>query len=97
LVLSCIYPLKIGKKTLETNFSTDKSLRNVYLSGFKCLWTLKKSSHTDFDWFDAAVLSFRLTQSLIGQADHLLYKDLPLPLQSYDQFGEFDEGQQFSS
>jgi len=27
---------------------------------------------TDFDWFDAAVLSFKLTQSLIGQADELL-------------------------
>lgn len=27
---------------------------------------------TDFDWFDAAVLSFRLTQSLMGQADRLL-------------------------
>ncbi|GAH06861.1 unnamed protein product, partial [marine sediment metagenome] len=26
----------------------------------------------DFDWFDAAVLSFKLTQSLIGQADELL-------------------------
>ena len=33
---------------------------------------------TDFDWFDAAVLSFRLTQSLIGQADQLLYKDAPI-------------------
>ena len=27
---------------------------------------------TDFDWFDAAVLSFKLTQSLIGQADELI-------------------------
>ncbi len=27
---------------------------------------------TDFDWFDAAVLSFKLTQSLISQADELL-------------------------
>jgi len=31
-----------------------------------------KDSCTDFDWFDAAVLSFKLTQSLIGQADDLL-------------------------
>jgi hypothetical protein len=29
---------------------------------------------TDFDWFDAAVLSFKLAQSLIGQADELLGK-----------------------
>ena len=27
---------------------------------------------TSFDWFDAAVLSFKLTQSLIGQAEELL-------------------------
>jgi len=31
-----------------------------------------KDRHTDFDWFDAAVLSFKLTQSLMGQADELL-------------------------
>ena len=31
-----------------------------------------KSQRTGFDWFDAAVLSFKLTQSLIGQADELL-------------------------
>ena len=31
-----------------------------------------KDQRTDFDWFDAAVLSFKLTQSLIGQADELL-------------------------
>lgn len=31
-----------------------------------------KDDSTDFDWFDAAVLSFKLTQSLIGQADDIL-------------------------
>jgi hypothetical protein len=31
-----------------------------------------QSGRTDFDWFDAAVLSFKLTQSLIGQADELI-------------------------
>jgi len=31
-----------------------------------------KDKETNFDWFDAAVLSFKLTQSLIGQADELL-------------------------
>ena len=29
-------------------------------------------SQTDFDWFDAAVLSFKLTQSLIFEADEIL-------------------------
>jgi len=31
-----------------------------------------KEKRTDFDWFDAAVLSFKLTQSLISKADVLL-------------------------
>lgn len=38
----------------------------------------------DFDWFDAAVISFKLTQSLIGQADDLLHKDMPDPMQSFN-------------
>lgn len=38
---------------------------------------------TDFDWFDAAVLSFKLTQSLVGEADKLLHKDMPDALRSY--------------
>ena len=35
-----------------------------------------KDKRTDFDWFDAAVLSFKLTQSLIGQADELLRENV---------------------
>ncbi len=31
-----------------------------------------KDNRTNFDWFDAAVLSFKLTQLLVGQADELL-------------------------
>jgi len=31
-----------------------------------------KDESVNFDWFDAAVLSFKLTQSLIGSADELL-------------------------
>jgi hypothetical protein len=31
-----------------------------------------KDKRTDFDWFDAAVISFKLTQSLIGSAEQLL-------------------------
>ena len=33
-----------------------------------------KDNRTDFDWFDAAVLSFKLAQSLIGQADELMHE-----------------------
>ncbi len=38
---------------------------------------------TNFDWFDAAVLSFKLSQTLIGQADEFLYRDILDPLQFY--------------
>lgn len=31
-----------------------------------------RDNRTNFDWFDAAVLSFKLTQLLVGQADELL-------------------------
>lgn len=40
---------------------------------------------TSFDWFDAAVLSFKLTQSLIGEANQILYKDLNNPVKTYQQ------------
>ncbi|RKY23216.1 MAG: hypothetical protein DRP62_06345 [Planctomycetota bacterium] len=40
-----------------------------------------KDERTDFDWFDAAVLSFKLTQSLISQADELLHKDTDVQIQ----------------
>ena len=33
-----------------------------------------KDKRTSFDWFDAAVLSFKLTQSLICQANTILQK-----------------------
>jgi hypothetical protein len=37
-----------------------------------------KNKRTDFDWFDAAVLSFKLTQTLIGSAEELLQSDTDL-------------------
>ena len=43
------------------------------------------NSQTSFDWFDAAVLSFKLTQSLIHEADDILYKDLNDPVHTYPQ------------
>jgi hypothetical protein len=36
-----------------------------------------RDERTAFDWFDAAVLSFRLTQSLMTEADKLLHKSAP--------------------
>jgi hypothetical protein len=34
-----------------------------------------RNKRTVFDWFDAAVLSFKLTQSLISRADDLLQEN----------------------
>ncbi len=31
-----------------------------------------RNKHINFDWFDAAVLSFKLTESLIDQADNII-------------------------
>ena len=42
-------------------------------------------SRVDFDWFDAAVLSFKLTQSLIGEADRILCSDMPDAFQSFTE------------
>ncbi len=41
-----------------------------------------KDKRTDFDWFDAAVLSFKLSQSLIGQADELLGENTDTQIQA---------------
>jgi hypothetical protein len=34
-----------------------------------------KDERTDFDWFYAAVISFKLTQNLIGSAEEILQDD----------------------
>jgi hypothetical protein len=36
-----------------------------------------RDERTAFDWFDAAILSFRLTQSLMSEADKILHKSAP--------------------
>lgn len=41
-----------------------------------------KDARTNFDWFDAAVLSFKLTQSLICQADELLQASSDFEIES---------------
>ncbi|OHB61888.1 MAG: hypothetical protein A2167_00080 [Planctomycetes bacterium RBG_13_46_10] len=35
-----------------------------------------RDKRTDFDWFDAAVLSFKLTQTLISRADEILRENV---------------------
>jgi hypothetical protein len=41
-----------------------------------------QDKRTSFDWFDAAVLSFKLTQVLLGQADELLRRDVDTQVQA---------------
>jgi hypothetical protein len=57
----------------------------------KLLDTLIKQvedKRTSFDWFDAAVISFKLTQSLLGQANALLQKGPKFYDQMHRQINE---------
>ncbi len=69
-------PVKNAKRQLVLNKGTEK-----FIFRYECgheedlldaLIGQAKDKRTEFDWFDAAVLSFKLTQSLISQADDLL-------------------------
>ena len=42
------------------------------LAALDAFVALAANTQSDFDWFDAAVLSFKLTQSLVCQADKLI-------------------------
>jgi len=68
--------MKNAKRQLVLNKGTEKFIFR-YENGredelLDALIEQAKSERTSFDWFDAAALSFKLTQSLIGQADELL-------------------------
>ena len=81
-----------GKKQLVLNKGSEKYIFR-YESGCEgelldSLVEQADDDRTEFDWFDAAVLSFKLTQSLIGEADRLLYKDMPDMMKSFQQ--EYD-------
>ncbi len=76
-----------GKKQLVLNKGSEKYIFR-YETGCEgelldSLVEQADNDRTDFDWFDAAVLSFKLTQSLIGEADRLLYKDMPDMMKSF--------------
>ncbi len=67
--------LVLNKGTEKFIFRYDKGREDELLDA---LIEQAKDKRTDFDWFDAAVLSFKLTQSLIGQADELLGERDPI-------------------
>ena len=77
-----IVAMKRSKRQLVLNKGIQKFIFR-YDSGcedqlLEVLIEQAKDRRTDFDWFDAAVLSFKLTQSLIGQADNLLREEYPI-------------------
>jgi len=67
--------LVLNKGAEKFIFRYDKGRENELLDA---LIEQAKDKRIDFDWFDAAVLSFKLTQSLIGQADELLGERDPI-------------------
>ncbi len=78
--------MKKGRRQLVLNKGIQKFIFR-YDSGCEdqlldALVEQAKDKRTDFDWFDAAVLSFKLTQSLINEADELLRKPDTADLQN---------------
>ncbi len=78
--------MKTGKKQLVLSKGSQKYIFR-YDSGCEgqlldCLAGQASDRNTDFDWFDAAVLSFKLTQSLMGEADEILGKGVADTMQS---------------
>ncbi|HEX40674.1 MAG TPA: hypothetical protein ENN81_01260 [Phycisphaerales bacterium] len=68
-----------AKRQIVLNKGTEKFIFR-YQSGCEdelldALIEQAKNPKTTFDWFDAAVLSFKLAQSLMGQADELLHNN----------------------
>ncbi len=81
--------MKNAQKQLVLNKSSEKYIFR-YQDGsegqlLEALVDQAGDKRTDFDWFDAAVLSFRLTQSLIGEADKLLRKDSLDAMESFQE------------
>jgi len=73
---------KYKKQQLVLNKGTEKFIFR-YDSGSEdklldALIEQAKDKRTNFDWFDAAVLSFKLAQSLINQADKLIGDKKPI-------------------
>ncbi len=77
--------MKKKKRQLVLNKGTEKFIFR-YEDGredelLEVLIEHAKDKRTDFDWFDAAVLSFKLTQTLIGQADKLIRQHVDTQIQ----------------
>ena len=81
----CLIVMKRIKRQLILNKGAEKYIFR-YENGMEdelldALIEQAKDKRTDFDWFDAAVLSFKLTQSLIVQADEILSENTNAQIQ----------------
>ncbi|HCO95617.1 MAG TPA: hypothetical protein DIU00_17000 [Phycisphaerales bacterium] len=81
----CLIVMKRIKRQLILNKGSEKYIFR-YENGMEdelldALIEQAKDKRTDFDWFDAAVLSFKLTQSLIVQADEILSENTNAQIQ----------------
>ena len=77
---NCSKQLVLNKGSEKYIFRYEEGCEGSLLDAFV---DQASDSQTDFDWFDAAVLSFKLTERLIGEADKLMYKDMPDVMGSY--------------
>lgn len=69
--------LVLNKGTEKYIFRYDDGMEDKLLDA---MIAQAKDKRTDFDWFDAAVLSFKLTQSLLGQASEILGENTDVQL-----------------
>ena len=67
--------LVLNKASEKFIFRYDRGSEDKLLDAFI---EQAKDEKTSFDWFDAAVLSFKLTESLIDQADKILCENDPV-------------------
>ena len=77
---SGIYVMKTNKRQLVLTKAAEKFIFRYDVGCedklLDVLIEQAKGKRTSFDWFDAAVLSFKLTQSLICEADELLRENV---------------------
>ncbi len=81
--------MKTGKKQLVLNKGSEKYIFR-YEDGCEgqlldCLANQAADKTSDFDWFDAAVISFKLTQSLMGEADEILHNGVSDSIQAFGE------------
>ncbi len=74
--------LVLSKGSQKYIFRYDSGCEGQLLDSLACQ---AADRNTEFDWFDAAVLSFKLTQTLMGEADEILGKGIADTIQSFSE------------